>query len=124
MTEPYVIAADVYGVDPHVGRGGWTWYTGSAGWMQRVLTESILGLTLHDGRTLRLAPCVPDAWPGFRATLRFGAVTVEVHAERTGAGSAVASARSADAEVQIDDGFATVALPDAGCVTIYVTLGT
>ena len=48
QVEPYVIAADVYGVEPHVGRGGWTWYTGSAGWMFRVALESVLGVTLSD----------------------------------------------------------------------------
>ncbi|MBS0373974.1 MAG: glycosyl transferase [Proteobacteria bacterium] len=66
--EPYVIAADVYGVAPHVGRGGWTWYTGSAGWMLRVALESVLGLGLRDGRWLVLAPRIPDDWP--RADIR------------------------------------------------------
>jgi cyclic beta-1,2-glucan synthetase len=69
QVEPYVIAADVYGVEPHLGRGGWTWYTGSAGWMFRVGLESILGLTLHQGEWLELRPCVPRAWPGF--TIRY-----------------------------------------------------
>jgi N,N'-diacetylchitobiose phosphorylase len=63
--EPYVVAADVYGVAPHVGRGGWTWYTGSAGWMFRVALESILGFALHGGRHFALRPCVPADWPGF-----------------------------------------------------------
>ena len=63
--EPYVIAADVYGAPPHVGRGGWTWYTGSAGWAFRVAVESVLGLRIEDGRTLVLRPCVPDEWPGY-----------------------------------------------------------
>ncbi len=67
--EPYVIAADVYGVAPHLGRGGWTWYTGSAGWMYRVGLESILGLTVHQGERLELKPCIPAGWPGF--TLRY-----------------------------------------------------
>jgi cyclic beta-1,2-glucan synthetase len=66
--EPYVIAADVYGVAPHVGRGGWTWYTGSSGWMQRVAVETLLGLSLEDGVRLRVAPRVPADWPGFRVT--------------------------------------------------------
>ncbi|MEZ5066413.1 MAG: glycosyl transferase [bacterium] len=63
--EPYVIAADVYGKEPHVGRAGWTWYTGSAGWMVRVALESILGLELAGGRELRVSPHIPDSWPGF-----------------------------------------------------------
>ena len=57
--EPYVVAADVYAAPGHVGRGGWTWYTGSAGWMQRAGVESILGLRIEGGR-LRLDPCIPE----------------------------------------------------------------
>ena len=56
--EPYVVAADVYAVPPHTGRGGWTWYTGSAGWMYRLITESLLGLRLEVDK-LRFAPCLP-----------------------------------------------------------------
>ena len=76
QVEPYVIAADVYGADPHVGRGGWTWYTGSAGWMIRVGLESILGLTELDGESFVLAPRIPDAWPGFRIERRLEDGTV------------------------------------------------
>ena len=68
--EPYVIAADVYGEPPHTGRGGWTWYTGSAGWLYRVILESLLGFTLRDGSRLRLAPRIPKTWPGFRIHYR------------------------------------------------------
>ena len=63
--EPYVVAADIYSVAPHVGRGGWSWYTGSSGWMLRVALESLLGFHIEDGRTLRLAPCIPDDWPEY-----------------------------------------------------------
>ncbi|MEM0962621.1 MAG: glycosyl transferase [Bacteroidota bacterium] len=69
-TEPYVVAADVYGVAPHVGRGGWTWYTGSAGWMWRVAVESILGFGLDRGEAITLRPCVPAGWPGFALRYR------------------------------------------------------
>src|SRR5690606_35498043 len=69
-TEPYVVAADVYGVAPHVGRGGWTWYTGSAGWMWRVAVESVCGLTVANGDTLVLRPCIPRSWDGFQMTYR------------------------------------------------------
>jgi cyclic beta-1,2-glucan synthetase len=62
--EPYIVAADVYAVAPHMGRGGWTWYTGSAGWMQRAGVESILGLRLR-GAFLYLDPCIPKSWPTF-----------------------------------------------------------
>lgn len=60
--EPYVVAADVYSVPGHQGRGGWTWYTGSSGWMYQLIVESLLGLTLVDGRRLRFRPCPPDGW--------------------------------------------------------------
>ncbi|HET9886742.1 MAG TPA: glycosyl transferase, partial [bacterium] len=70
QVEPYVIAADVYGEAPHVGRGGWTWYTGSAGWMIRVAMESLLGIRMENGNTLVLRPCIPDEWPEFTVRLR------------------------------------------------------
>ncbi len=68
--EPYVVAADIYGVEPHLGRGGWTWYTGSAAWMYRTGIESLLGLTIEEGRLLRVRPCIPDSWPGLRIKYR------------------------------------------------------
>jgi cellobiose phosphorylase len=69
--EPYVMAADVYAAPPHVGRGGWTWYTGSAGWMYRLAVESLLGLR-REGDKLRLVPRPPAAWPGFKLRYRYG----------------------------------------------------
>ncbi len=78
--EPYVVAADVYSAAPHVGRGGWTWYTGSGGWMQRAGMESILGLRV-EGDVLRLNPCIPRAWPGFSITLRFRSARYEIVVE-------------------------------------------
>jgi cellobiose phosphorylase len=71
QVEPYVVAADVYAVPPHAGRGGWTWYTGSAGWLYRLVTETLLGLRLRDGR-LAFAPRVPENWAGFTAHYRHG----------------------------------------------------
>jgi cyclic beta-1,2-glucan synthetase len=68
--EPYVIAADVYGRAPHEGRGGWTWYTGSAGWMYRLITESFLGLK-QEGNKLKLLPCVPPEWESFKVYYRY-----------------------------------------------------
>ncbi len=82
--EPYVIAADVYARPPHTGRGGWTWYTGSAGWMQRAGLESILGLYLQ-GKTLQLDPCIPKAWPGFEIVLRLGSARYEIRVENPNA---------------------------------------
>jgi cyclic beta-1,2-glucan synthetase len=78
--EPYVIAADVYAAKPHVGRGGWTWYTGSGGWMQRAGVESILGLRVR-GDMLVLAPCIPRSWPGFAITLRYRSARYEIAME-------------------------------------------
>ena len=63
-----MIAADIYSTPPHVGRGGWTWYTGAAGWTYRVSVESVLGLRIAGDR-LRLAPAIPASWPGFSAVL-------------------------------------------------------
>jgi cyclic beta-1,2-glucan synthetase len=65
QVEPYVIAADVYGEAPHVGRGGWTWYTGSSGWMYRVGLESVLGFGIEGGDTIVMDPRIPDEWPRF-----------------------------------------------------------
>lgn len=67
--EPYVVAADVYSVPPHTGRGGWTWYTGSSAWMYRVGVEAILGITLRRG-ALHIDPCIPRAWPAYEVTFR------------------------------------------------------
>jgi cellobiose phosphorylase len=68
--EPYVVAADVYSVSPHIGRGGWTWYTGSAGWMYRLILESLLGLRLEVNK-LRFAPCLPADWESFKVHYRY-----------------------------------------------------
>ncbi|MEO8392103.1 MAG: hypothetical protein ABI700_03840, partial [Chloroflexota bacterium] len=76
--EPYVIAADVYSVAPHVGRGGWTWYTGSASWMYRLGIEGILGLK-RQGNQLQIAPCIPDDWLGYEATYREGETVYNIH---------------------------------------------
>ncbi len=79
--EPYVMAADVYGAVPHIGRGGWTWYTGSAGWMYRLLTESLLGLQ-RIGNSLVLSPCLPNEWQRYKISYRFGtslyAISIEL----------------------------------------------
>jgi cellobiose phosphorylase len=69
--EPYVIAADIYSMPPHTGRGGWTWYTGSSGWMYRLGLEAILGIS-RVGKTLKINPCIPRQWPGFKADYRVG----------------------------------------------------
>ena len=78
--EPYVVAADVYAETPHVGRGGWTWYTGSAGWMYRAGLESLLGFRVRGGRLL-IDPCIPRAWPGFSITFRHRSARYDVVVE-------------------------------------------
>ena len=75
--EPYIVAADVYSVPPHVGRGGWTWYTGSAGWMYRAGLEGILGFRVH-GASLVLTPCIPEKWPGFEIVFKYGSARYEI----------------------------------------------
>jgi cyclic beta-1,2-glucan synthetase len=68
--EPYVVAGDVYSLPPHAGRGGWTWYTGAAGWMYRAALESVLGFKMS-GCSLRIEPCIPKGWTEFRITYRY-----------------------------------------------------
>jgi cellobiose phosphorylase len=86
--EPYVLAADIYGVPPFSGRGGWTWYTGAAAWTWRLGVEAILGLYREQGG-VRFDPCIPPAWPGFEATLRVGEQELHVvvdNPQRSGRG--------------------------------------
>ena len=78
--EPYVMAADIYAEPPHARRGGWTWYTGAAGWMYRAGLESLLGVTRR-GDTLHVAPCIPPRWPGFRVRYRHGSAIYEINVE-------------------------------------------
>ena len=78
--EPYVVCADVYSAESHVGRGGWTWYTGSAGWMYRTAIEGILGIHLR-GNKLSIRPCIPHAWPGYEITYKHGSSRYQVAVE-------------------------------------------
>ena len=78
--EPYVVAADIYSVAPHIGRGGWTWYTGSAGWMYRAGLESILGFCVQ-GTSLLLAPCIPASWAGFEITFQYRSARYNIRVE-------------------------------------------
>ncbi|WP_323506973.1 MULTISPECIES: glucoamylase family protein [unclassified Glaciimonas] len=75
--EPYVISADVYGVAPHIGRGGWSWYTGSSGWMYRLITESLLGLKLEKDQ-LSFNPCMPAEWSTFSMRYRYGSTPYQI----------------------------------------------
>jgi len=75
--EPYVVAADIYAVTPHTGRGGWTWYTGSAGWMYRLILESLLGLQ-RSADLLSFAPCLPATWESIRIDYRYRTTTYQI----------------------------------------------
>jgi cyclic beta-1,2-glucan synthetase len=78
--EPYAVVADVYSEPPHVGRGGWTWYTGAAGWLHRAGLERILGFRKR-GSTLRIDPCIPRAWKGFEIRYRHGGTLYRIAVE-------------------------------------------
>ena len=80
--EPYVVAADVYALSPHTGRGGWTWYTGSAGWMYRLVVESLLGLRL-EADTLRFTPCLPAEWTTFKLHYRYRETVYHITVQQT-----------------------------------------
>ncbi len=85
--EPYVTAADVYSFLPHLGRGGWTWYTGSAGWTYRLGLEAILGIRRR-GAALEIRPCIPPGWPGYEVTYRHGESTYAIRVENPDGASA------------------------------------
>jgi len=126
QVEPYVIAADVYGAEPHVGRGGWTWYTGSAGWMIRVTLESVLGLREEDGREYVVRPRVPDEWPSFRARLRRpdGTSYAFTVTNPSGRAEAVVSATLDGEPAQVLEGAARVPIVrDGKAHAVTVTLG-
>jgi cyclic beta-1,2-glucan synthetase len=101
--EPYVVAADVYGEAPHSGRGGWTWYTGSAGWMYRAGIEWLLGFRLR-GAALFIDPCIPRTWSGFSVTFRYHSSRYEVRVENPhGVSRGVARAEIDGVETPIGD---------------------
>lgn len=125
--EPYVVAADIYGAAPHLGRGGWTWYTGSAAWMYRTGIESLLGLTIEEGRLLRVKPCIPDSWPGFRLKYRLPdrktVYDIEVQ-NPTGCAGKVVFATMGSLTVPVDRGGARLVLRRDGKVhKVTVVLG-
>jgi len=95
--EPYVVAADVYAIAPHLGRGGWTWYTGSAAWMYRLLIETLLGANL-EGDHLRLAPRLPKAWTTFKIHYRYRQTVYHITITRLAADVAEASLLSLDGQ--------------------------
>ncbi len=120
--EPYVIAADVYAAAPHVGRGGWTWYTGSAGWMQRAGVEGILGLRV-EGNVLHLDPCIPQAWPGFEISLRHGAARYEITVENPGGAQRGVAFAALDGTVVPDRPLHVKVVDDGAVHHLLVRLG-
>ena len=81
--EPYVMCADIYGAPPHTSRGGWTWYTGAAGWMYRLTVETLLGLRLEVD-SLRIAPCIPDDWKSYKMHYRYRDTFYHITVKRVG----------------------------------------
>ena len=78
--EPYVVCADIYSIAPHIGRGGWAWYTGSAGWLQRAGAESLLGLRLQ-GAFLSVDPCIPKGWDKYEPTIKYRTARYSISVE-------------------------------------------
>jgi cyclic beta-1,2-glucan synthetase len=108
--EPYVVAADVYTAAGQLGRGGWTWYTGSASWMYRVAVEAILGFTKR-GDTLTIAPCVPTSWRDFTIEYRYGRTIYEITVRDPGTARRVGAALTLDGAPREDN---TIRLVDDG----------
>jgi cyclic beta-1,2-glucan synthetase len=120
--EPYVVAADVSSVPPHVGRGGWTWYTGSAGWMYRAGIEWILGFRLR-GKFLVLDPCIPKAWPRFEIAFKFYSARYDVTVENPHGVSRGVTRAELDGEM-LPEGAARIPLLDDGEIhSVRVILG-
>ena len=119
QTEPYVVAADVYSQAPHAGRGGWSWYTGSAGWMFRVAVESILGLRLKSGKTLIVDPRIRADWPEYRINYRLpdNKTSYEIVVKNPrGKQAGVTSARCDGKAVAVRDQAAEIPLQPDGAV--------
>jgi cyclic beta-1,2-glucan synthetase len=120
--EPYVVAADVYAAGAHVGRGGWTWYTGSAAWMYRAGLESILGLRMR-GDHLHMVPCIPANWPNFEISLKYQGAHYEINVHNPD-GVQRGIVRITLDNVEIDPVKAKIPLQnDAATHVVHVTLG-
>ena len=118
--EPYVIAADVYDAPGHVGRGGWTWYTGSASWSYRAALEALLGFTKR-GDALTIVPCIPTTWSGYQLHYRHGAATYDVSVENPGGVSTGVVSVTVDGEIASDG---IISLRDDGRVhAVRVLMG-
>ena len=120
--EPYVMAADVYAEPPHVGRGGWTWYTGSAGWMYQAGIEWILGFRLR-GTTLLIDPCVPRAWPGYEIEFRFHSARYQIVVENPHGVSRGVASSELDGRALTGGGAAIPLVDDGARHRVRVVLG-
>ena len=101
--EPYCIAADIYSNTQHPGRGGWTWYTGSASWAYKTAVENILGMRKH-GDTVTITPRTPTTWGEYTITYRYGAATYIIHVTRSGARPSENYTPSTTSFTLVDDG--------------------
>jgi cyclic beta-1,2-glucan synthetase len=120
--EPYVASADVYAEPPHVGRGGWTWYTGSAGWMYRAAVEWILGFRFR-GAALHVDPCIPRSWPGYSVTFRYHSARYELVVSNPHGATHGVSKITLDGG-ELEAGVRAIPLADDGAThTIEVVLG-
>jgi cyclic beta-1,2-glucan synthetase len=120
--EPYAVCADIYSTPPHVGRGGWSWYTGSAAWTYRVAMERVLGLR-KQGEHLIIDPCIPKHWPGFTITMRHRSSTYEIAVENPTGVSRGLLRIELDGKILFDKG-GLVALNDDGAMhQVRVVLG-
>ena len=111
--EPYVVAADVYTNPEHAGRGGWTWYTGSAGWLYRLIVESLLGVRLEVDR-LRIEPRIPASWPSFDLHYRHRSALYHIHVENLGGGPGARQVTRVRCDM-LEQPDKTIPLHDDGC---------
>jgi cyclic beta-1,2-glucan synthetase len=118
---PYVVAADIYSVPPHVGRCGWTWYTGSAAWMYRAGAEGILGIR-RAGAFLVIYPCFPATWPGYEATVKVGTTRYDIQVQNSSVGEHTALHAILDGDtIHLDEGRVCVPL-DGQAHTLMISI--
>jgi cyclic beta-1,2-glucan synthetase len=120
--EPYVMAADVYAEPSHVGRGGWTWYTGSAGWMYQAGIEAILGFRLQ-GKTLAIEPCIASAWRDYRIDFRYHSARYRILVENPQGVSRGVATVELDGRMLADGGAAIPLVDDGTTHAVRVLLG-
>jgi cellobiose phosphorylase len=118
--EPFAVAADIYSAPAHLGRGGWTWYTGAAGWMYRIIIEHVLGMK-REGNILKVEPCVPSQWPRYRVTYRIPGAEYVIDVDNPDGTSG--GARSLSLDGNTVDGGKILLEPNSGRHTVHVVLG-